>query len=92
MVIENATLSSGDVTFYAPGPPLNAEDMDYGVTVIISHDTSFSAALEIADVIGLGDSSIVMMLPPPGEAAHVDVTIILGRDRNDPSVFIPYRD
>jgi len=82
----------GTVTFYAPGPPLNAEDMDYGVTVIISHDTSFSAALEVADIIGLGDSSIVMMLPPAGEAARVDVTIILGRDRNDPSVFIPYRD
>ncbi len=82
----------GDVTFYAPGPPLNAEDMDYSITVILSHDTSFSAAREVADVIGVGDSSIVMMLPPPGQIAPVDVTIILGRDRNDPSDFIPYRD
>jgi len=82
----------GDVTFYAPGPPLNAEDMDYSITVIISHDTSFSAAMEVAGVIDLGDSSIVMMLPPPGQTAPVDVTIILGRDRDDPSYFIPYRD
>ncbi len=82
----------GDVTFYAPGPPLNAEDMDYSITVILSHDTSFAAAREVADVIGVGDSSIVMMLPPPGQIAPVDVTIILGRDRDDPSDFIPYRD
>lgn len=82
----------GDVTFYAPGPPLNAEDMDYSITVIISHDTSFSAAREVAGVIGIGDSSIVMMLPQPGQIAPVDVTIILGRDRDDPSYFIPYRD
>ncbi len=82
----------GDVTFYAPGPPLNAEEMDYSITVIISHDTSFSAALEVAGVIGIGDSSVVMMLPLPGQTAPVDVTIILGRDRDDPSDFIPYRD
>ena len=82
----------GDVTFYAPGPPLNAVEMDYSVTVIISHDTSFSAAREVASVIGVGDSSIVMMLPLAGEVAPVDVTIILGRDRDDPSDFIPYRD
>lgn len=82
----------GDVTFYAPGPPLNAEEMDYSVSVIISHDTSFAAAREVADVIGIGDSSIVMMLPQPGQTAHVDVTVILGRDRDDPSFFIPYRD
>jgi hypothetical protein len=82
----------GDVTFYAPGPPLNAEEMDYAVTVVISHDTSFAAARAVADVIGVGDSSIVMLLPPPGHAAPVDVTVILGRDRNDPSDFIPYRD
>ncbi|MCK5786854.1 MAG: LytR C-terminal domain-containing protein [Candidatus Sabulitectum sp.] len=82
----------GDVTFYAPGPPLNAGDMDYAVTVIVSHDASFSAAIKVADVIGVGDSSIVMLLPPPGEIAPVDVTVILGRDRDDPSYFIPYRD
>ncbi|MCK5841817.1 MAG: LytR C-terminal domain-containing protein [Candidatus Sabulitectum sp.] len=82
----------GDVTFYAPGPPLNAEEMNYSVTVILSHDTSFSAAREVADVMGIGDSSIVMILPLPGQTAPVDVTIILGRDRDDPSFFIPYRD
>ncbi|MCK5132650.1 MAG: LytR C-terminal domain-containing protein [Candidatus Sabulitectum sp.] len=82
----------GDVTFYAPGPPLNAEEMDYSVTVIISHDTSFAAARKVAGIIGIGDSSVVMMLPPVGQTAPVDVTIILGRDRDDPSYFIPYRD
>ncbi len=82
----------GEVTFYAPGPPLNAEGMNYGITIVVSHDTSFSAAMKVAEIIGVGDSSIVMMLPAPGQIAPVDVTIILGRDRDDPSVFIPYRD
>ncbi len=83
---------AGDVTFYAPGPPLNAGDMDYALTIIVSHDTSFAAARAVAEVVGVGDSSIVMMLPPPGHVSPVDVTIILGRDRDDPSDFIPYRD
>ncbi len=82
----------GDVIFYAPGPPLNAGEMDYAVTVVVSHDTSFAAARAVAEVVGVGDSSIVMMLPAPGQISPVDVTIILGRDRNDPSDFIPYRD
>ena len=82
----------GDVIFYAPGPPLNAEEMDYAVTVIISHDTSFAAARAVAEVIGVGDSSIVMMLPAPGQTSPVDVTVILGRDRDDTSDFLPYKD
>lgn len=83
---------SGDVVFYAPGPPLNAEEMDYAVTVILSHDTSYAAAMRVADVLEVGDSSVVMLLPPDGQAPHVDVTVILGRDRDDPSNYIPYRD
>lgn len=83
---------TGDVIFFAPGPPQNAPEMDYAVTVILSHDTSFSAALKVAEVLEIGDSSVVMLLPPPGRLPVVDVTIILGRDRNDPSFFIPYRD
>jgi len=83
---------TGDVTFYAPGPPVNAPEMDYEVTVILAHDTSYAAALRVAEVLELGDSSVVMLLPPPGVLPQVDVTIILGRDRNDPSFFIPYRD
>jgi len=83
---------SGDVVFYAPGPPLNAEEMDYAVTVILSHDTSYAAAMRVADVLEVGDSSVVMLLPPDGQVSHVDVTVILGRDRDDPSNYIPYRD
>jgi hypothetical protein len=83
---------TGDVVFFAPGPPQNASEMDYAVTVILSHDTSFAAALKVAEVLEIGDSSVVMLLPSPGEFPVVDVTIILGRDRNDPSFFIPYRD
>lgn len=82
----------GDVTFFAPGPPGNADGMDYSLTVILSHDTSFAAAREVAGVLGLGDTSVVMMLPPPGQISPVDVTVILGMDRNDPEYFIPYRD
>ncbi len=83
---------SGQVTFYAPGPPINAEDMNYAETVIVSRDTSFSAAREVAEMIELGDSSIVMMLPSADVPARIDVTIILGRDRADPAYFIPYRN
>lgn len=83
---------SGDVVFYAPGPPENADEMDYAVTVILSHDTSYSAAMRVAEVLEVGDSSVVMLLPPDGQLPHVDVTVILGRDRDDPSNYIPYRD
>jgi hypothetical protein len=83
---------TGDVTYIAPGQPVNASEMDYSTTVILSRDTSYRAAMEVAGVLGLGDTSVVMLLPPPGQISPVDVTIILGRDRNASSYFIPYRD
>lgn len=83
---------SGEVVFHAPGPPLNAPEMDYEVTIILSHDTSYAGAMSVAGVLGLGDSSVVMLLPPEGTESLIDVTVILGRDRDDPACFIPYRD
>ncbi len=83
---------SGDVVFHAPGPPLNAPEMDYDITIILSHDTSYAAATRVAGALGLGDSSVVMLLPPDGAESLIDVTVILGRDRDDPACFIPYRD
>lgn len=82
----------GGVVLVAPEPPGNAERMNYAMTVVLAHDTCFSAALTVAGHLGLGDSSVVMLLPAQGEQAMVDVTVILGRDRNDPAFFIPYRD
>ncbi|PIE53046.1 hypothetical protein CSA37_03800 [Candidatus Fermentibacteria bacterium] len=83
---------SGQAVFYAPGPPLNAMEMDYEVTMVISHHRSFSGAMLVAEALGVGDSSVVMLLPPPGVEPSVDVSVILGRDRDDPSNYIPYRD
>ncbi len=83
---------NGDVMFYAPGPARNAGNMNYLTTIVISHDSSFAAAQKVAEVIGIGDSSIVMMLPALGQTSAVDVTVILGRDRDDSAYFIPYRD
>ncbi len=83
---------TGDVVFYAPGPPQDAGRRDYELTVVLSHDTSYAAALRVAEVLQLGDSSVVMLLPRPGFEPEVDVTVILGRDRDDPSFYIPYRD
>lgn len=83
---------TGDVVFYAPGPPQDAGRRNYELTVVLSHDTSFAAAKRVAEVLQLGDSSVVMLLPPPGFDPEVDVTVILGRDRDDPSFYIPYRD
>lgn len=83
---------TGDVVFYAPGPPSDAVRRDYETTIVISHDTSYAAAMRVADVMELGDSSVVMLLPAPGTESAIDVTIILGRDRDDPSFYIPYRD
>lgn len=83
---------TGDVVFYAPGPPADAFRRDYEQTIIISHDTSYAAAARVAEVMELGDSSVVMLLPENGTCFDIDVTIILGRDRDDPSFYIPYRD
>lgn len=83
---------TGDVVFYAPGPPADAARRDYELTVIMSHVRSFAAAEKVADVMELGDSSVVMLLPETGIYSDIDVTIILGRDRDDPSFYIPYRD
>lgn len=83
---------TGEVVFYAPGPPADAGRRDYESTIIISHDTSYSAAERVAEVMELGDSSVVMLLPAAGTDSNIDVTVILGRDRDDPSFYIPYRD
>ena len=83
---------TGDVVFYAPGPPEDAERRDYETTIIMSRDTSYAAAMRVAEAMELGDSSVVMLLPKPGIVSDIDVMIILGRDRDDPSFYIPYRD
>lgn len=83
---------TGDAVIYAPGPPADAARRDYATTVVLAHDTTYSAALVIAGYMELGDSSVVMLLPEPGILPEVDVTVILGRDRDDPSFYIPYRE
>jgi len=83
---------TGDVVFYAPGPPSDAFRRDYAETIILSHRSSFAAAERVAEVMELGDSSIVMLLPEAGNDTDIDVTVILGRDRDDPAFYIPYRD
>ena len=74
------SMSLDTVVIMTPWDPADTPQKPFHETVVVSHLIDRSAAMIIADCLGLPDSSIVWDVDPSGGSALPDVTVCLGDD------------